>query len=224
MEYTLSKNTKHKLSPSIVALIGTLIIMLGGYLITYNYVESKKIVAYDYVSTEFFESKKETPPKVKEKVKEEAKEEEVQPVETPQEQVTNDYIGYLQIPKINLNKGFLDQKSTENNVEKNIYVVGGSSYPDVKKGNLIIAAHSGTGWKAFFNDLYKLTNGDIAVITYKNKKYTYRVTNIYKQPKTGRIAIYRNYEKTTLTLVTCTNHDLTTQTVYIAELVNVESE
>ena len=108
--------------------------------------------------------------------------------------------------------------------EKNIYVVEGSSYPDVKKGNLIIAAHSGTGWKAFFNDLYKLTNGDIAVITYKNKKYTYRVTNIYKQPKTGRIAIYRNYEKTTLTLVTCTNHDLTTQTVYIAELVNVESE
>ena len=65
----MSKNTKHKLSPSIVALIGTLIIMLGGYLITYNYVESKKIVAYDYVSTEVFESKKETPPKVKEKEK-----------------------------------------------------------------------------------------------------------------------------------------------------------
>ena len=219
----MSKQTKHKLSPSIVALIASIIIMLGFYLITYNYVESKKILAYDYVSTEFFEEKEEEPPKKVEK-EETPTTPEPTPVETPAEQVTNDYIGYLQIPKINLNKGFLDQKSTENNVEKNIYVVEGSSYPDVKKGNLIIAAHSGTGWKAFFNDLYKLTNGDIAVITYKNKKYTYRITNIYKQPKTGKIAIYRNYEKTTLTLVTCTNHDLTTQTVYIAELVSVETE
>ena len=219
----MSKQTKHKLSPSIVALIASIIIMLGFYLITYNYVESKKILAYDYVSTEFFEEKKEEPPKKVEK-EETPTTPEPTPVETPTEQVTNDYIGYLQIPKINLNKGFLDQKSTENNVEKNIYVVEGSTYPDTKKGNLIIAAHSGTGWKAFFNDLYKLNNGDIAVITYKNKKYTYRITNIYKQPKTGKIAIYRNYEKTTLTLVTCTNHDLTTQTVYIAELVNVETE
>ena len=219
----MSKQTKHKLSPSIVALIASIIIMLGFYLITYNYVESKKILAYDYVSTEFFEEKEEEPPKKVEK-EETPTTPEPTPVETPAEQVTNDYIGYLQIPKINLNKGFLDQKSTENNVEKNIYVVEGSTYPDTKKGNLIIAAHSGTGWKAFFNDLYKLNNGDIAVITYKNKKYTYRITNIYKQPKTGKIAIYRNYEKTTLTLVTCTNHDLTTQTVYIAELVNVETE
>ena len=219
----MSKKIKHNTKPTIVALIATLIIMLGGYLITYNYVESKKIVAYDYISTEFFEEKEADSPKPKEKKEEPAPTPTPTPVETP-DVVTNDYIGYLQIPKINLNKGFLDQRSTENNVEKNIYVVEGSTYPDTKKGNLIIAAHSGTGWKAFFNDLYKLTNNDVAIITYKGKKYTYRITNIYKQPKTGKIAIYRNYEKTTLTLVTCTNHDLTTQTVYIAELVSVETE
>ena len=34
--------------------------------------------------------------------------------------------------------------------------------------------------------------------------------------------IYRNYEKTTLTLITCTNNDSTTQTIYIAELINKE--
>ena len=45
--------------------------------------------------------------------------------------------------------------------------------------------------------------------------------NIYKHPKTGTIAIYRNYDKTTLTLVTCTNNDSTTQTIYIAELQEV---
>jgi len=86
-------------------------------------------------------------------------------------------------PFINLTKGFLDYRSTENDVEKNILVVEGSSYPDTKKGNLIIAGHSGTGWKAFFNDLYKLTQGDVAYITYKGKKYTYQIVNIYKQPR-----------------------------------------
>ena len=140
------------------------------------------------------------------------------------EQVTNEYIGYLSIPKINLTKGFLDKRSTENDVEKNILVVEGSTYPDTKRGNLILAGHSGTGWKAFFNDLYKLTTNDPVYVSYKNKKYTYNIVNIYKQPKIGKVAIYRNYDKTTLTLITCTNNDDYTQTIYIAELVKVEDE
>jgi LPXTG-site transpeptidase (sortase) family protein len=139
-------------------------------------------------------------------------------------EVTNDYIGYLTIPKLNLTKGFLDMRSEYNNIEQNITVIKGSSYPDKEKGNFIIAAHSGSGWKAFFNDLYKLTTGDIAEVSYKGKKYTYKIVNIYKQDKTGTIAIYRNYDKTTLTLVTCTNFDSKTQTVYIAELQNVVEE
>ena len=71
----------------------------------------------------------------------------------------------------------------ENDVEKNIFIVEGSSYPDVEKGNLMIAGHSGTGWKAFFNDLYKLNVGDTAYVKYKNKKYIYNIVNIYTQPK-----------------------------------------
>ena len=54
-------------------------------------------------------------------------------------------------------------------VEKNILVVAGSTYPDIEKGNLILAGHSGTGWKAFFNDLYKLAVGDQLIVNYKNK-------------------------------------------------------
>ena len=50
------------------------------------------------------------------------------------------------------------------------------------------------------------------------------VKTIYKQAKTGKIAIYRNYNKTTLTLITCTNYDSKTQTVYISELVSTETE
>ena len=132
------------------------------------------------------------------------------------------YVGYLSIPKINLNKGFYPKDSPYNDVEKNLLLVKESSYPNEALGNLIIAAHSGTGWKAFFIDLYKLSVGDEAIIEFQGKKYTYKFVNIYKASKTGTIAIYRNKNKTTLTLVTCTNNDSKTQTIYVGELQSVE--
>ena len=201
---------KRRISPSVLAAYTAVAILIGGFFLSYNYIQSKKIVAYDYIANIFYTNN------LNVIVEEDGiKREEAVTEEGP---VTNDYIGYLNIPKINLIKGFLDKRSTENDVEKNILVVEGSSYPDIDKGNLILAGHSGTGWKAFFNDLYKLNKGDVAYVTYKNKKYTYKIVNIYTQPKIGTIAIYRNYDKTTLTLVTCTNDDSTTQTIYIAEL------
>ena len=116
----------------------------------------------------------------------------------------------------------MDYRSSENNVDKNLLVVSGSNYPDTEKGNFIIAGHSGTAWNSFFNELYKLEGDDRVFISYQGKKYEYTITRIYTQPKIGKIAIYRDYEKTTLTLITCSNNDSTTQTIYIAELVNVE--
>lgn len=209
----LNNNKKERrISPSVLAAVSALVILIGGFFLSYNYIQSKKVVAYDYMANIFYTSNKDILIEDNGIEREESKE------EGP---ITNDYIGYLNIPKINLTKGFLDKRSSENDVEKNIFIVEGSTYPDVEKGNLIIAGHSGTGWKAFFNDLYKLEKGDQAYVTYKDKKYTYKIVNIYKHPKTGTIAIYRNYDKTTLTLITCTNNDSTTQTVYIAELESV---
>ena len=40
---------------------------------------------------------------------------------------------------------------------------------------------------------------------------------VYKEEKDGTIAIYRNKEKSTLTLITCTKNDNAKQTVYILE-------
>ncbi len=204
---------KERISPEMIAVIATIAILLGGFFLSYNYIQSKKVVAFDYIANIFYNENQEII--VQDGEHQEEEEEELG-------EVTNDYIGYLSIPKINLKKGFLDKRSPENDVEKNILVVEGSNYPDKDKGNLMLAGHSGTGWKAFFNDLYKLNKGDIAVVTYKGKTYTYKIVNIYTQPKVGKIAIYRNYDKTTLTLITCTNHDSTTQTIYIAELQSVE--
>ena len=65
--------------------------------------------------------------------------------------------------------------------------------------------------------MYKLTLGDKVDITYNNKNYTYIITNIYTDLKDGDVAIKRNKNKTTLTLITCTRGDKTTQSIYICE-------
>ncbi len=206
-----------RISPNNVALIGTIITLVGGFFLSYNYIQSKKILAYEYMTNSFYNGNE-----IVNITESDASIEQVE--NNLPETVTNDYIGYLSIPKINLRKGFLDLRSSENDVEKNILVVKGSTYPDVEKGNLILAGHSGTGWKAFFKDLYKLNVNDELYVDYKNKKYTYKITNIYKQEKVGTVAIYRDYDKTTLTLITCTNFDSKTQTIYISELVSVVDE
>lgn len=211
---------KKRISPSVVAFVGAIITLIGGFFLSYNYVQSQKVMAFDYMASTFYDGN------VVENLDvnftdEEEKEEPLTPTEFTGE-IRDDYLGYITIPKINLTKGFLDYRSSENNVDKNLMVISGSNYPGTDKGNFIIAGHSGTGWNAFFNDLYKLEVGDQAIVTYEGKKYEYHIVNIYKQPKTGKLAIYRNYDKTTLTLITCTNFDSTTQTIYIAELVNTE--
>ena len=130
----------------------------------------------------------------------------------------NIYVGYLNIPKINLQRGFTDINSKYNKVSKNIYVHPSSSYPDKVNGNLILASHSGTSSISFFKNLYKLELNDDVYVNYNNKDYHYKVTDIYTDVKDGDIGIRRNKNKTTLTLITCTKNDKTTQTVYICEL------
>lgn len=130
----------------------------------------------------------------------------------------NIYVGYLNIPKINLQRGFTDINSKYNKVSKNIYVHPSSSYPDKVNGNLILASHSGTSSISFFKNLYKLELNDDVYVNYNNKDYHYKVTDIYTDVKDGDIGIRRNKNKTTLTLITCTKNDKSTQTVYICEL------
>lgn len=131
----------------------------------------------------------------------------------------NSYIGTVEIPKINLKKGFVDPSSKYNDIEYNVTILEGSEFPDVENGNFILAAHSGTGVKAYFKDLYKLSNGDQVKVSYKGETYTYKIVKIYTQKKQGYLTIYRNSKKTTLTLITCTKDNKKLQTVYVAEKV-----
>ena len=125
----------------------------------------------------------------------------------------------MNIPKINLQRGFFDINSKYNNVNKNIYVHPSSSYPNSMNGNLILAAHSGTISISYFKNLYKLQPNDDIYVNYKNKEYHYKIKKIKKKEKTGTVSIQRNKNVSTLTLITCSKNDSKTQTVYICELV-----
>ncbi len=209
-------NRKKRISPNTVALIGAFVITLGGFFSFYNFISDKRLQAYDYMNEQIYE-KKET----------EIYNVNTTEVETTDEEVNTysdieSYIGYLEIPKINFRRGFYNIDSNLNTVESNIEIIKGSDMPNITNGNLIIAGHSGTGWKAFFKDLYKLKVGDEVIVTYAGINYRYKITNIYKEQNTGTVSIKRNYDKTTLTLITCTKDDSSTQTIYIAELYATE--
>ena len=129
------------------------------------------------------------------------------------------YYGVLEIPRISLKRGFYNLDSKYNNIEYNVAMVEGSTMPDVVNGNLILMAHSGTAYIAYFEYLYMLNIGDYAYVTYNGVKYKYRFVNSYQVEKNGNVEIIRNYDKTTLTLITCTNDNDSSLTVNIAELV-----
>lgn len=207
----------------IIVVIGTLLIVSGIMILSSNYFNEKLENAYSHMNSLLLANEEivELPDEV-DNVDESTslieKEEETKVYVDPYEKY---YIGSLEIPKINLNKGFTSMDSPYNSVNKNIEVVKKSSYPDKEKGNFILAAHSGNSYLAYFRNLYQLTIGDKAYVNYKNKKYTYKIVNIYEQEKTGKIAIYRDLDKNTLTLITCTKNSHTKQTIYILELESV---
>lgn len=127
------------------------------------------------------------------------------------------YVGKIVIPKINLAKGFTAMESSLNTIEKNVAIISPSNYPDVENGMFILAAHAGNMWKSFFKNLYQLNVGDVAYIFYNNVKYEYKIVNIYNQERGSMLKIYRNSDKATLVLVTCSKFDKTKQVIYILE-------
>lgn len=202
-----------KLSNKAIVIIGFLIIGLGIFLITNDYFTGKKDKAYEKVSISLYtehegEVVDNTPQNIA-----------TADISTTVESPSNDqYLGVLKIDKINLEQGFYDKGNALNNVDKSVTLLDPSNYPDQKNGNTILVAHSGSSYLGYFKHLYQLKVGDLATIKYKGKPYVYKIVNIYDDIKDGDVTIYRNRNKTTLTLITCTKDDDTKQTIYIAEL------
>ncbi len=116
-------------------------------------------------------------------------------------------IGNIIINKIGINKPLYNINSEHNNIEENITILEGSTYPDKDNSILFIAAHSGTGEIAFFNDLDKLQLNDEITIKYNNKDYIYQINNIYEQEKNGYISGTRENKKQLVLTTCCPNKD-----------------
>ena len=218
--------------------VGVLLVLIGIIIISWNYLLEKKNHVYDTMYYEIaslpsYIENQET--YEKEKI-----EEQINDIKNNEKKDNNgtsadnkgnsnkpsvskdDYLGRLMIPKINFNRSFYKIDSVNNDVDKNIQVMKGSSLPDVDGGNLIIAGHSGNVWFSFFKNLYKLKKGINAYVYYNDTKYTYKVVDIYNVKKNGKVTVKRDRTKRTMTLITCTKNSKTLQTVYILEQVSVE--
>ncbi len=125
--------------------------------------------------------------------------EEIKPVEKE--------IMTIQIEKINLKRKIYAKDSKLNNIDKNVIIMKESDYPDENFSTVILGAHSGTGDIAFFKDLNKLSKGDVIVITYKNKKYKYKVDTLSKDRKDGKLKITYCSNEKRLILYTCYPND-----------------
>lgn len=74
--------------------------------------------------------------------------------------------------------------------------------PSEENSILFLAAHSGIGKVAFFEELDKLKLEDEIIINYQNNLYKYRIKNIWEEPKNGYIHINKTQKKE-LILTTC---------------------
>ena len=131
------------------------------------------------------------------------------------------YIGILEIPLLNLKKGFYKIDDVNNNVNRNIQVIKGSDMPNVVNGTFILAGHSGSGVYSHFKNLYKLSLNDDLYIYYGENKYSYKIVDIYDVEKNGKVKIKRDGNQTYLVLITC-RYNTNKQIVIIAELLSKE--
>ena len=219
MQLLNHKNKIKKLKKSQILLLGSLLVFFGCFVLTRSYfVKLKEEVFNDmkisFLTKDIVTDGEETEVPVADNL----------PNDTTiqKEEVVVDYskyFGILEIPRIGLKRGFYNLDSKYNDIEYNVTMVRGSQMPDVDRGNLILMAHSGDAYISYFAYLYYLQIGNSAYITYNGNKYTYNLVNKYDVEKNGTVKIVRSYDKTTLTLITCTKNNDTLQTVYIFELV-----
>jgi len=210
-------NNKKSLKKSQIMLFGSLLIFCGIFILSFSYfyqlrneIFSDMLISLSNV--EKTEEVNDVP------VTKEVKKEKKKSSHTTYKIDYSKYLGVLRIPKIGLKRGFYGTDSRYNTIEYNVTLLKGSDLPDVTNGNLILIAHSGDAYISYFRYLYRLDKGDLAYVTYNGTEYEYKIKKIYKQRKTGVVTINRDYNKTTLTLITCTKDDDKTQTIYIAEL------
>lgn len=212
MELLKKENSIKNKRYSLIIFLGIFLLLLGISYNIYNHCQQKKQDNVDNEKVEeFFE------------IKEEKDSDEEISVETPTvKEETDNYIGVLEIPKINLKKGIVDKTSASNNVNKNIYTLKATTLPDEQiNSHIILAGHSGNSYISFFRNLKKLDMKDKINFYYKGVKYIYEVSNRYEIEKTGTTDL-KITNKSDITLITCIS-GTNKQVVYVGNLIDKEN-
>lgn len=125
----------------------------------------------------------------------------------------DNYLFYIEIPKINLNEFIYPIDSILNNVDYNIELLKSSK---VDKNLLYIAGHSGSARNSYFDNLIYLEKGDLIYLN----KFIFVVEKIYFIQKDGNFLSYYNKEGNTLFLITCSLKYIDKQLIIKAKLIN----
>ena len=195
----------------LLVIIGILLILIGSSVLIYRYYDNKETKQIEDNSVEIF-------------FEEEIHDEEIKQEEPKEEkpQVIINYVAILEIPKINLKRGLVDKNSYLNNVDRNIYTLKETTYPnDESVSHILLASHSGNSSVSFFRNLKRLDNNDLIYLYYNNVKYTYEVYKHYEIEKTGTMKMDLSSEDD-ITLITCKSNT-NKQFVYKAILTDKEN-
>lgn len=213
MESKKVKKQRKNKRYSIIIYLGIFLFFLGvSYLIYYHFEKVRQNDTDNQKIEEFFEI---------EDIKEEVAEEQQEEKPVVQERVIN-YIGVLEIPKINLKRGLVDKNSSDNNVNRNIYMIKKTTLPDEQtNSHIILAAHSGNSYVSFFKNLTKLSMKDKVYFYYKGMKYSYEISDRYEIKKTGKAEL-KLTNASDITLISCIS-GTDKQVVYVATLIEKDN-
>lgn len=133
--------------------------------------------------------------------------------ESKQTELTDKYYGHLIISNINMNLGFYNTNNPKNNVNENVTLIETNI-----KNTFLLAAHSGKGPLAYFNNLRYLNINDEITLIIDKRELKYKIENIRNEPKRGKINIKN--EENQLILTTCNQQKKGLQLIIEAKLIN----
>ncbi len=132
------------------------------------------------------------------------------------------YTAILEIPKINLKRGVVNNTKNFRSINYAISVDNNSKYPN-ENGNFILYSHSGNSSIAFFNKLYKVDKNDDIYVYYNGIKYHYKVVKKYEIEKTGKAKVINSKSDKYITLITCNQNNKDFQIVLVGKQISNSS-
>ncbi len=139
------------------------------------------------------------------------------------EYIKNNYLklktnlNIINIEKISLKEIVKDETITSKNIN-DVVMFKEFGRPNIKNTNTIIGAHSGSGRKAKFKDLEKISINDKVQFYYKEKEYNYVVIEKFFVHEKDLTVLNNIRNKTTLTLLTCNSLNDEYRLIVILEL------